>query len=137
MTMKKKKPPIRLRFPFVLLIYRFDTTKERYRETVEKILAAQEDAVIYLCANMHVTAEQSQKDEIYNNDNVNMINELIAGLADGERTFYLDVNELFDDENGNLDEKYTSDAFHVLGIYYVDWVDWLCTKAIMNLEDRD
>ena len=27
--------------------YRFDTTKERYRETVEKILAAQEDAVIY------------------------------------------------------------------------------------------
>lgn len=117
--------------------YRFDTTKERYRETVEKILAAQEDAVIYLCANMHVTAEQSQKDEIYNNDNVNMINELIAGLADGERTFYLDVNELFDDENGNLDEKYTSDAFHVLGIYYVDWVDWLCTKAIMNLEDRD
>ena len=111
--------------------YRFDTTKERYLETLEKILAAQEDAVIYLCANMHVTAKQSEKDEIYNNENVNLINELIAGLADGEKTFYLDVNELFDDENGSLDEKYTSDAFHVLGTYYVDWVDWLCTRAIL------
>lgn len=110
--------------------YRFDTTKERYRETLDKILAAQENAVIYLCANMHVTQEQSKKDEIYNNENVNLINELIASLADGERTFYLDVNELFDDENGCLAEEYTSDAFHILGKYYVDWVEWLCTKAI-------
>lgn len=116
--------------------YRFETTKERYRETLEKILAAQEDAVIYLCANMHVTAEQSEKDEIYNNENLNRMNELIASLADGERTFYLDVNELFDDENGNLSEEYTSDALHVLGKYYVEWIDWLCTKAIIIEKEK-
>lgn len=116
--------------------YRFDTTKERYQETVEKIRAVQADAVIYLCANMHVTQEQSEKDEIYNNENVNKINEVIASLADGENIFYLDVNELFDDETGSLDTEYTSDAFHVLGIYYVDWVDWLCTKAIVMPEEE-
>ena len=116
--------------------YRFDTTKERYQETLEKILAAQENAIIYLCANMHVTAEQSAKDEIYNNENVNLINELIAGLTDGEKIFYLDVNELFDDENGALSEEYTSDAFHVLGKYYEDWIDWLCTKAILPQADE-
>lgn len=116
--------------------YRFDTTKERYQETLEKILAEQENAIIYLCANMHVTAEQSAKDEIYNNENVNLINELIAGLTDGEKIFYLDVNELFDDENGALAEEYTSDAFHVLGKYYEDWIDWLCTRAILLPEEE-
>lgn len=116
--------------------YRFDTTKERYQETLRKIREKQPDAIIYLCANMHVTKEQSERDEIYNNENVNRINEVIAGLADGETTFYIDVNELFDDETGALSTEYTSDAYHVLGIYYQDWVDWLCTKAIVLPEDE-
>ncbi len=110
--------------------YRFDVATQKYQETVEAIRTLQGEAIIYLCANMHVTAEQSEKDDIYNNDNVNRRNEAIAALADGKQTFYLDVNELFDDENGSLAEEYSSDAFHVLGKYYVDWVDWLCTKAI-------
>lgn len=110
--------------------YHFETTKTRFEQTVEKICAAQPDAIIYLCANLHVTKAQSEKDKIYNNQNINLINEVIAALADGEKLIYLDVNELFDDEEGYLNEEYTSDAFHVLGKYYEDWVDWLCTKAI-------
>ena len=115
--------------------YRFEATKARFEETVEKIHAAQPEAIIYLCANMHVTKEQSEKDEIYNNTNVNMINEVIEALADDQQFIYLDVNELFDDEEGYLNEEYTSDAFHVLGKYYEDWVDWLCTKAIIQEVD--
>lgn len=111
--------------------YRFDAATRKYQETVEVIRAQQEDAIIYLCANMHVTAEQSEKDDIYNNENVNRRNEEIAALADGEQIFYLDVNERFDDESGSLATEYSSDAFHVLGKYYVDWVDWLCTKGIV------
>lgn len=115
--------------------YRFETTKARFEQTVEKIHAAQPEAIIYLCANMHVTKEQSEKDEIYNNTNVNLINEVIEALADDQQFIYLDVNELFDDEEGYLNEEYTSDAFHVLGKYYEDWVDWLCTKAIIQEVD--
>ncbi len=114
--------------------YQFEGVQRKYQETIEKIRAAQEDAIIYLCANMHVTTEQSQREELYNNENVNLINEMIAGYADGEKIFYIDVNELFDDETGGLAEEYSSDAFHVLGKHYVDWVDWLCTKAIVVSE---
>lgn len=110
--------------------YRFDATEQKYKDTVAKIRELQEDAIIYLCANMHVTEEQSGKDEIYNNTKVNQMNTMISGLADGETMFYIDVNELFDDETGSLSNKYSSDAFHVLGKYYVEWVDWLCTKGI-------
>ena len=111
--------------------YRFDATEQKYKDTVAKIREMQENAIIYLCANMHVTEEQSEKDNIYNNTKVNQMNAMIAGLADGETIFYIDVNELFDDETGSLSSQYSSDAFHVLGKYYVEWVDWLCSKAII------
>ena len=82
--------------------YPFESVQRKYQEVLNNMLEKQEGAVIYLCANLHVTAEQSQEDEIYNNENVNRVNEMIAGLADNETTFYIDVNELFDDENGCL-----------------------------------
>lgn len=114
--------------------YRFENIQERYKETVERIKESQGNAIIYLCANMHVTEEQSQKDEIYNNQNVNRVNEMISGLADNERIFYIDVNERFDDESGSLSTEYSSDSFHVYGKYYMDWVDWLCTKVVKKPE---
>lgn len=110
--------------------YQFDLVAEKYAQRVEMIREKQPDAVIYLCANLHVTTEQSEKDAIYNNENVNRLNAMIRELADGQKTFYLDVNEIFDDEDGGLSKEYSVDSFHVMGKYYVTWVDWLCTKAI-------
>lgn len=121
---------IYLMLGFNELGYRFDAAAQKYMDTVNQIRERQPDAILYLCANMHVTKEQSDKEEIYNNANVDQMNEMISGLADGEKIFYIDVNELFDDDTGSLAEEYSSDAFHVYGRYYVDWVDWLCTKAI-------
>ena len=112
--------------------YQFESICKKYQEMLEKIRMSQSDAVIFLCANMHVTAEQSQKDAIYNNDNVNRVNEMISALADNETLFYLNVNEIFDDASGSLSTEYSSDSFHVYGRYYMDWVDWLCTKAIQK-----
>lgn len=110
--------------------YQFDTIRGKYEETIEKIRMNQKDAIVFLCANLHVTEEQSKKDAIYNNENVDRVNDMISHLADNETTFYIDVNELFDDGNGCLSKEYSSDSFHVLGKYYITWVDWLCTKAI-------
>lgn len=110
--------------------YRFEILQEKYKETVERIQKRQGNAIIYLCANMHVTEEQSQKDEIYNNQNINRVNKMISSLADNERIFYIDVNEKFDDKNGSLSTEYASDSFHVYGKYYMDWVDWLCASAV-------
>ena len=51
-------------------------------------------------------------------------------MADDETIFYIDVNEVFDDGEGNLANEYTADNAHVLGKYYADWVTWLLTKTI-------
>lgn len=112
--------------------YEFENIQTKYQETLEKIQEIQEEAIIYLCANMHITQEHSMKDEIYNNENVNRINEMICGLADNKTTFYLDVNKVFDDETGSLSTEYASDSFHVYGKYYIKWVEWLCTKTVQS-----
>ena len=126
----KKYEKIYLMLGINELGYRFDRIQEKYEGIVEKLRESQGDAVIYLCANLHVTREQSQKDEIYNNENVDRVNEMICKLADNENIFYIDVNELFDEDSGSLSTDYSGDAFHVYGKYYLKWVDWLCSKTV-------
>lgn len=105
--------------------YNFEQTVERYRAFVEELQEKQPQAKLYLCANLHVTIVRTENDDIFNNANINKMNEEIRNLAQEKELPYLDVNILFDDENGNLNEEYTSDDSHVLGKYYEDWCKWL------------
>lgn len=75
---------------------------KRYAELVEHIRELQPDAWIVLEANLHVTQAQSEKDDIFNNENINQVNENIRQLAQENGLGYLDANVLFDDENGCL-----------------------------------
>lgn len=112
--------------------YNMDKTIEVYKNLVERIRQAQPEAVIFIEANLHVSGRRSDQDAIYNNQNIDYINSNISALADNETTFYIDVNVLFDDENGNLREDITVDDSHILGRYYKQWADWLSEKAIIR-----
>lgn len=105
--------------------YDFEQTKKRYEEGLEKIREKQPEAIIYLQANLHVTDEKSKDSEIYNNENINRMNQMIRELAEKNHLIFLDVNPLFDDENGNLSKEFTVDQAHILGIYYIDWANWI------------
>lgn len=109
--------------------YDFDYTVAKYGKLVEKLRETQPDALIFLQANLHVTAGKSAASDIYNNENIDRFNQAVRQLADNRKLFYLDVNELFDDEEGNLSEDYTADNAHVLGKYYADWVEWILAHA--------
>lgn len=110
--------------------YDFEATLKKYNELVEQLRTKEAEAVLYVCANLHVTSIRDENDEIHNNENINRINGEIARLADNKDIFYLDVNPLFDDENGNLNEEYASDDSHVLGEYYEIWCEWLMNYTI-------
>lgn len=111
--------------------YDFDRTVSRYADLLEKIRGLQPEALIFLEANLHITGAKSEDSPIYTNENINRFNQAVEQMADGQRVFYLDVNELFDDEDGNLAEMYTVDHAHVLGKYYTDWVDWILEHAVV------
>ncbi len=110
--------------------YSFDRTIATYQEMVEQIRELQPDALIFLQANLRVTKEYSESSDVINNENIDRLNQAVSELADGETIFYLDVNDLFDDGEGNLAEEYTSDDVHVLAKYYPDWVEWLLEHAV-------
>lgn len=110
--------------------YSFEPTVVKYEKMVERIEELQPDAIIFLQANLHITKSKSGKSEIYNNENIDRFNREVEKLADNKKRFFLDANELFDDEEGNLSVEYTVDEAHVLGKYYVDWVDWILNYAV-------
>lgn len=109
--------------------YDFGKTIAKYVDLVRWIQLYQPNAVVYVEANLHVSAKRSQSDKVYNNRNLDAFNAEIAKIADGEKVFYLDVNPLFDDGAGNLADTYTVDDSHVLGKYYLTWAQWLAENA--------
>lgn len=112
--------------------YNQDNTVQKYKELVDYIRAKAPDSLLFIEGNLHVAAARSDSDNVFNNSNINSFNERISQFIDNKKIFYIDVNEIFDDENGNLRAEYTSDNTHILGKYYVNWTEWILTKAIVQ-----
>lgn len=110
--------------------YNQEKTLKKYKDLLKFIQEKQSNAIIYIEANLHVTAERSNKDKTINNININKINNEISQLADNEKIFFIDVNEKFDDENGNLSSNYTQDNVHIYAKYYKEWSDWLSQNTV-------
>ena len=104
----------------------------QYKVLLDEVRELQPDAIIFVEANLHVGPSRSSTDATFNNPRIDKLNEKLAALADGKTIFYIDINELFDDENGNLRADASGDSTHVYAKYDLDWCDWLCTKAIVR-----
>ena len=111
--------------------YPWKTLEKKYKETVAMIRDMQPDAQIFLCANLMMTEEKSGQSKAINNKVICKINAMIEKLANKNEMYYIDVNEIFTDKKGNLCETYSNDGVHVLGKYYRDWMDWICTKGVV------
>ena len=110
--------------------YDFEYTVGKYQEMLTRIQELQPEAILFLEANLHISKKKSDTSDVYNNDNIDRFNQAVSEMADEKTKFYLDVNELFDDGEGNLAEEFTADDAHILGKYYPEWVDWLLDHAV-------
>ena len=106
----------------------FEYTINAYKSVVDTVKQYQPNAIIVVQANLHVTtgAETSS----ISNARINYLNSLIASLADNKTVFYIDVNPIFDDPNGNLREDVSGDGIHFYGNYYPMWCEWLCMNTV-------
>lgn len=116
--------------------YPFDTIIEQYKILIESIQHSQPDVNIFLQANLHVTQERSENDDIYNNGSIDRLNTQISTLANDTDVFYIDVNPLFDDENGNLASDKSNDNTHLYAKYYQLWADWI-TEQVQTLTKEE
>jgi lysophospholipase L1-like esterase len=110
--------------------YGLNQTANKYAGIVKKVRAAYPDAIIYIEANLHVSKRKNDTDKYINNDRLNNLNGLMSRLANNTNTFYIDINEYFDDANGNLKSGYTSDGVHPYAKYYAAWTNWIMKHAV-------
>lgn len=110
--------------------YQFDRILEKYQELIEQIQSREPDSAIFLQANLHVTEKRSKSDEILNNQSINQLNDALAKMANNMGLCFLDANELFDDENGNLSSDKSSDQTHLYAKYYTIWGKWIVEQMV-------
>lgn len=102
-----------------------------YGEVIARIQELQPDAIIYIEGILKVTKARSDKGDYINNEAIEARNEAISQLADGEKIFYLDVNQAVCDEDGGLVKDYTSDGVHLKAKYITLWEEYLKDNAVL------
>jgi len=110
--------------------YDLDKTANKYKELISKIQENQEGTIIYIQANLHVTETKSKSSSTFSNTRINNLNSKLAQLANNQNIFYIDINEKFDDEKGNLPSNYSQDGVHIYAKYYKDWTNWIAENVV-------
>jgi lysophospholipase L1-like esterase len=105
---------------------------QAYYNLIDAVKATQPNAVVYIQGVMHVSKIKSEQDCLFNNQNINIRNEQLKVIAENEHVYYLDLNEVFTDEEGNMFEEYTSDGIHLKAPYVELWKTYLKEHAIVK-----
>lgn len=110
--------------------------KEQYKKVLDEIQNLQPDATIFILGMMHVTQNYSDNSDVFNNDNIDCRNALIAEYADGMHIFYLDMNPVVCDMNGNVPggvkSEYSNDGIHLQAQYYALWEDFMLKHGLRD-----
>lgn len=108
-----------------------DSFIDKYTQIIDRIRELQPEAVIFIQGIMKVTNEYSELSDYIHNEDIDERNERLSLLADGQQVIYLDINPLLCDENGDLQEVYTSDGVHLKAEFMSVWVDFLKQYGII------
>ena len=102
-----------------------DVFTNRYEKLIEEIKSVQPNATIYLQSILPVSKEKSDKDSIYNNENISKFNKAIKEMADKNGYIYLDVASAVMDSNSALPSNASSDGVHLNKEYSQKWLNYL------------
>ena len=107
---------------------------------IDKVIAAQPDAVIYLQTMPPVNDQAARNNNLgsyINNGNINAFNEVIIRMAAEKRVVLLNTAEVYRDIDGQLPADMTSDGCHFKYGKYSLWADYLRCHTIDPARYRD
>ena len=102
-------------------------------ELLDKIIALQPDAVVYLQVMPPLNDAMCRKNQLaacINNTNLNAFNEAITRLAGEKKVVLLNTAEVYTGEDGQLPAELASDGCHFAIGAYGRWADYLRTHTI-------
>lgn len=115
--------------------YRLEKIITEYENLIQEIKEKEKGVTVFLQANLHVTNARSVSDAVVNNQAINRLNQKLSTLANKKDVFYLNVNPLFDDENGDLSSDLSSDHTHLYAKYYEVWGKWIIEKTTLLMKE--
>ena len=102
----------------------------RFDAFIKMLRSTCPDAKVILVSNLHVAKARSDTDSSVNNPRINELNTWLLRQQNGSSIFYIECNQLFDDENGAMAAQYTSDRTHLYAKYYPQWSEYISSHAI-------
>ncbi len=105
--------------------YPYSSFTWQYENFVKEVRRQQPDAVIILMGVMSVTRKFAATANYFQPSHLAKMSAFIKSLADGKKTFYVDVNEYFADSEGYLYTSLTNDGHHPTGNGYREWRRWI------------
>lgn len=102
-----------------------------YQDAINRILKLQPNAIFYVMGILSVTQDLADTDRYITLDAIQTRNADLAALANGKNIFYIDLNQVFADENGYLDKTYADGDSHLKGKYYREWADYIRSNAVV------
>lgn len=105
--------------------------RDTYQDAITRIQKLQPNAIIFVQGILYVTGSRSETDKYINNKNIRERNSNLATLADGVKVFYIDINEVTSDANGDLNPDYSWDSCHLQAKYYGLWTDFLMRHGVV------
>lgn len=108
-----------------------ESFRESYAQVVDTLISQHPDAILYIQSILPVTAEYEQSSgAVADNAKIDRYNEILKDLAEEKGVYYLNVAEVFKDENGCLPtEASPHDGIHFSSSWYRKWFDYLRTHG--------
>lgn len=103
-----------------------------YYNLIDYVKQTQPEATIYLQGIIHVSQAKAASSPIFANYAIDARNERLREIAANEHIYFLDLNEVFTDENGALFPDAASDGIHLKGKYIMVWRDYIMAHAIIR-----
>lgn len=113
--------------------YPVETFARGYEKMLDEILAVQPEAEIYLQPIVPVNdgmMKKAGKPSYFNNQKIGQFNAEIARLAQEKELYFVAVDEILTDEEGQLPVEKTTDGAHFTRDWYEAWYDYLKTHTV-------
>ena len=107
-----------------------ETYYQQFKKVVARIRELQPNALIFVESIIHVSAEKDAEGTVINNTEINARNKWLKKLADNKTIFYLDYNEVLDDENGALKADSTFDGVHLQADKIEPWKQFILSHGV-------
>ena len=107
-----------------------ETYYQQFKKVVERIRELQPDAIIFVESIIHVADFADDEGGYINNKSINERNTWLKKLADNKKIFYIDANEVLDDENGALRSDWTFDGIHLKAENIGPWKKYILAHGV-------